>query len=171
MEGTGERELEEAMAVLLDPEQSARYLLQPSSRDVTVVIPFDDEPIDQWRTDGNDPRALRGLLDRITAQDTGGGTAIYRCLNRALDVMAQASLEGYEPAIVLMTDGRSNDGSFDDFEERLAQGAPGTVPVYGILFGDASEDQLTRIAEATSGRVFDGRDDLIGALRDAKGNN
>jgi Ca-activated chloride channel family protein len=47
----------------------------------------------------------------------------------------------------------------------------GAVPVYGILFGRASEDQLVQMAEATSGRVFDGRDDLIGALRDAKGNN
>ena len=70
-----------------------------------------------------------------------------------------------------MTDGRSNEDSFDDLKERLAQESLATVPVYGILFGDASEDQLARIAEATSGRVFDGRDDLIGALRDAKGNN
>jgi Ca-activated chloride channel homolog len=171
MEGSGEEQLEAAMAVLLDPEQSARYLLQPSSRDVTVVIPFEDQPIDQWRVDGNEPHALRGLLDRITDQDPGGGTNLYGCVSRAFDTIEQANLAGYEPAIVLMTDGRSNEGSFDDLEEQLAQESLATVPVYGILFGDASEDELNRIAEATSGRVFDGRDDLIGALRDAKGNN
>jgi Ca-activated chloride channel family protein len=171
MEDGGEETMEEAMTVLLDSAQSARYLLQPSSRDVTVVVPFNDQPIDEWRTDGNDPGALRSLLDKVIAQDAGGGTAIHRCVNRALAIIEQANLEGYEPAIVLMTDGRSNDDSFDDLEERLSPGSPATVPVYGILFGDASEDQLARIAEATSGRVFDGRDDLIGALRDAKGNN
>jgi Ca-activated chloride channel family protein len=171
MEGSGEDELEDAMALLLDPDQAARYLLQPSSRDVTVVIPFSDQPIDQWRTDGNDPGALRSLLDKVIAQNADGGTGIYGCVTRALDTIEQANLKGYEPAIVLMTDGRSNEGLFDDLAERLGQGSPGTVPVYGILFGDASEDELTRIAEATSGRVFDGRDDLIGALRDAKGNN
>jgi Ca-activated chloride channel family protein len=171
MEGSGEDEMEAAMEVLLDPGQAARYLLQPSSRDVTVVIPFNDHPIDQWRTDGNDPGALRELLNKVTAEDPEGGTGIHGCVIRALDVMEHARLEGYEPAIVLMTDGQSNEGSFDDLTERLAQGTLGTVPVYGILFGDASEDELTKIAEATSGRVFDGRDDLIGALRDARGNN
>ena len=125
MEGSGEEELEAAMAVLLDPEQAARYLLQPSSRDVTVVIPFNDQPIDQWRADGNDPDTLRSLLRQVTAQAPGGGTNIYSCVNRALDVMEQAGLEGYEPAIVLMTDGRSRDGSFDDLEERLGGGVAG----------------------------------------------
>lgn len=171
MNGSGEEELESAMTVLLDPEQAAQYLLQPSSRDVTVVIPFDDQPIHQWRTDGNDPEALRGLLDQVTDGEPDGGTAIHRCVVRALDVMEEASLEGYEPAIVLMTDGQSNRDSFEDLTKRLVQGSLGTVPVYGILFGDASDDQLNQIAEATSGRVFDGRDDLIGALRDARGNN
>jgi Ca-activated chloride channel homolog len=172
MDGDGERELEDAMAILLQPEQAARYLLQPSSGDVTVVIPFDDSPIARWRTTGNDPGALRGLLDKVKTQGTGGGTAIYDCVISALNEMEPASLEGYEPAIVLMTDGKSNHGAdLADLQERLGQTALGTVPVYGILFGDASADELNKISEATSGRVFDGRDDLIGALRDAKGNN
>jgi Ca-activated chloride channel family protein len=171
MEGSGEEQLEAAMTVLLDPEQSARYFLQPSTRDVTIVIPFNHGVIGQWRADGNDPVALRTLLGNVTDQDADGGTDMYKCANRALDTMEEANLEGYEPAIVLMTDGKSNEGSPDDFYERLPQGSPGAVPVYGILFGDASEDQLVQVAEATSGRVFDGRDDLIGALRDAKANN
>jgi Ca-activated chloride channel family protein len=170
MEGAGEEQLEDAMAILLDPQQAANYLLQPSSRDITVVIPFDDEPYNQWRVDGNDPDALSSLLDRVTAEDPGGGTAIHGCVNRALDTIEQANLESHEPAIVLMTDGISDD-SFEDIEGRLEEQSPNMVPVYGILFGDASEDQLITIAEATSGRVFDGRDDLIGALRDAKANN
>ena len=171
MEGDGEEELEAAMGVLLAPDKAARYLLQPSTGDATVVIPFEDGTKGQWRTDGNDPDVLRGLLARVTDQDASGGTAIYGCLIAALDAMA-GDLEGHEPAIILMTDGKSNEGpGFDELQARLGQEVPGTVPVYGIMFGDASEDQLNNIAEATSGRVFDGRDDLIGALRDAKGYN
>ena len=163
-------DLDRNVAVLA--AEAARYLLQPSSGDVTVVIPFDDSPIARWRTTGNDPGALRGLLDKVKTQGTGGGTAIYDCVISALNEMEPASLEGYEPAIVLMTDGKSNHGAdLADLQERLGQTALGTVPVYGILFGDASADELNKISEATSGRVFDGRDDLIGALRDAKGNN
>jgi Ca-activated chloride channel family protein len=171
MEGDGEEQLESAMRVLLDPEQAARYLLQPSSRDVTVVIPFDSGTRGQWRTDGNDPDLLRDLLVKVTDQGAGGGTAIYGCLIAALDAMAGRP-RGYEPAIILMTDGQSNEGpGFDEVQARLGQEVPGPVPVYGIMFGNASEGQLNEIAEATSGRVFDGRNDLIGALRDAKGYN
>ena len=171
MEGEGEEELEAAMAVLLNPGQAAQYLLQPSSRDVTVVIPFNGQTINLWRADGNDPDSLGRLLNQVSALTPDGSTNIYSCVARALDLMGQAELDGYEPAIVLMTDGRSREGSFDDLEEQIAQWSPDMIPVYGILFGDASDDQLDEIAEATSGRVFDGRDDLVGALRDARANN
>jgi Ca-activated chloride channel family protein len=171
MDGDGERELKAAMRVLLDPEQAARYLIQPSGGDVTVVIPFNHDVIDRWQTSGNDPTALRDLLTRVSRQPTGGNTNIYGCAITALNTMADADLEGYAPAIILMTDGRSNEGNFDDLARRLEWESPGVIPIYGILFGDASEEQLHQIAEVTSGRVFDGQDDLIGAMRDARANN
>jgi Ca-activated chloride channel family protein len=171
MAGDGEGELEAAMGVLLDPDQASLYLIQPSSGDVTIVLPFNHDVIDQWRTDGNDPTTLRVLLAKVTAQGTGGNTNIYGCAIAALDAMAAADLQGYAPAIILMTDGQSNQGDFDDLDRRLGWESPGVIPIYGILFGDASEEQLNQIAEATSGRVFDGQSDLIGAMRDARANN
>lgn len=171
MEGAGEEELTAAMGVLLDPVQASRYFLQPASRDVTVVLPFDQNVMAEWRTDGNDPEALRGLLAQVTAHETGGNTGIYGCVIAAMDILARAELEGYAPAIILMTDGASNVGEFRDLAERIAAGPPGVVPVYGILFGDASEEQLNEIAGATSGRVFAGQTDLVSAMRAAKGNN
>ena len=39
------------------------------------------------------------------------------------------------------------------------------VPVFSIMFGDAQESQLEELAEFTNARVFDGREDLIGAFR------
>ena len=171
MHGDGERDLESAMRLLLDPDQASRYLLQRSPGDVTVVIPFSGDVEDVWRTDGNDPAALRELLARITAHDSGGGTNIYDPVVAGLDAMAGIDLEDYSPAIILMTDGQSNDGEFADVETRLAQPVPGPVPVYAILFGDASEDQLAEITGATAGRIFDGQSDLIDAFRQAMGYN
>jgi Ca-activated chloride channel family protein len=171
MEGKGEEDLKSAMRILLDPDEASRYFLQPSPGDLTVVIPFNVDALDQWRTDGNDPEALRELLAKVTAQGTGGGTDIYAPVIAGLDAMEDITLENYSPAIILMTDGESNDGEFADLQRRFEQASPGEVPVYAILFGNASEDQLTEITTATSGRIFDGRSDLIGALRSAKGYN
>lgn len=36
----GEQRLKEAMRILLTPEQSAQYLLQPGARDITIAIPL-----------------------------------------------------------------------------------------------------------------------------------
>lgn len=171
MGGDGERELTAAMRVLLEPDEASRYFLQTAPSDVTVVLPFDHEIIAEWRVDGNAPADLRGLLGRVTAQEVRGNTDIYGCVVAALDHLAGANLEGYAPAIILMTDGEDNEGELEDVVDRIAQGPPGVIPVYGILFGDASEEQLEGIAAATSGRVFDGQSDLIGAMRSAKGNN
>jgi Ca-activated chloride channel family protein len=171
MEGKGVEDLKTAMRLLLDQTEAANYLLQASPDDVTVVIPFDDQIIAEWTARGNDPAVLGDLLAKITAQQTRGKTNIYAPVIRGLDVMQEAGIEGYSPAIILMTDGQSNTGRFADLQSRLATSTLGEVPVYSILFGDASTEQLTEIVEATSGRIFDGRTDLVAAFRTAKGYN
>ena len=45
------------------------------------------------------------------------------------------------------------------------------VPVFSIMFGSADPTQLESLAELTHARVFDGREDLIGAFRSVKGYN
>ena len=171
MDGEGARDLKSAMRVLLNPEEAKRYMLQPSAEDVTVVIPFNDAVIDEWRVEGNNPEHLGRLLAQVTAQDTGGGTNMYDCIQRGLEASAGINTEIYAPAITLMTDGRSNQGSFDDVSARLQIDSAGPIPIYAILFGDASESQLRQVTEATSGRIFDGQGDLVGAMREAKGYN
>jgi Ca-activated chloride channel homolog len=171
MSGKGVEGVKSAMRVLLDSDQASRYLLQATPGDITIVIPFDDHLLGQWRTDGNDPAALRGLLAKVNAQEPGGGTNIYDPVIAGLDAMAGINMANYLPAIIVMTDGRSNSGNFNTLRTRLGQASPGPVPVYAILFGDASEVQLQQITDATSGRIFDGRTDLIGAFRQSKANN
>jgi Ca-activated chloride channel family protein len=171
MEGKGEADLTEAMRTLLDQETARRYLLQPSPDDVTVVIPFNEAPIDQWIVRGNDPSELSNLFTKIENLSAGGGTDIYEPVAAGLETFAREGIGDRFPAVILMTDGRSNEGSFDELRRQLDAAGLGDVPIFAILFGDADESQLEQITTYTSGRIFDGQADLVAAFRQAKGYN
>ena len=79
-------------------------------------------------------------------------------------------LSQYTPAIILLTDGVS-DGSLSDASETAYEAFGADVPVFSIMFGSADPTQLEELAELTHARVFDGREDLIGAFRSVKGYN
>src|SRR6185312_2318952 len=107
------------------------YFLQRTARDVTIVLPFSGGVEPPHIVEGNDPEKLKWLQKKVKDEGPGGGTNIYGCLNRALDLVANVS-EDYSAAIVLMTDGKSNRGSFSDFQEHLPQDPALIVPVYSI---------------------------------------
>ena len=110
------------------------------------------------------------LLSEVQAESASGGTDMYSCASDALDAIAKTpNLGNYLPAIVIMTDGRT-DGSSDEFLSEWRKLDP-KVPVFGITFGDADASQLNSLANDTSGRVFDGKGDLAGAFRAARGYN
>ncbi len=163
MKGSGERDLESAMEVMLENPRAQEYFIERATSDVTVVIPFDSDIDGIWRVNGNDPAALSELLTKTKEKSASGGTDMYRCLNTAMDQFDE-SLDGYSPSIVVLTDGKS-DGSIDSFAARQPAVLTDRIPVYSIMFGDASEEQLTALAELTSGAVYDGREGLIDALR------
>jgi Ca-activated chloride channel family protein len=95
---------------------------------------------------------------------------MYDCANKAIDRIAETpNLGSYLPAIVIMTDGRS-DGDKPGFLARWRATEP-HVPVFGITFGDADKSQLDDLAAQTSARVFDGGSDLAGAFRAVRGYN
>ena len=177
MSGKGETQLKQAMRTLLDQQEASRYLLQASPDDATLVLIFNggivnDADLASWTVFGNNAGDLGRLLSRIEAQRTDDGTNIYGPVARALEWMqASGRLADHFPAVILMTDGQSNSGSLADVQSAITRTGLTNVPVYGITFGDASVDQLQQIANLTSGRVFDGTKDLVGAFRKAKGNN
>jgi Ca-activated chloride channel family protein len=174
MEGQALEDLKTSMRMLLQEDSARRYLLQASPRDVTIVIPFSSDPKGEMTLEGNDPAKLDALYAEIARLDAGGGTDIYSPVMRAFQLMAKhGGLEQYFPAVILMTDGKSNEGrDFDDLlATRSAVNLHADVPVYAIMFGDAAPEQLQQIAASTSGRVFDGKKDLVKAFRQAKGYN
>ena len=112
---------------------------------------------------------LESLYTKVEAEEATGGTDIYAAATESLRQLGNYDLSQYTPAIILLTDGVS-DGSIDAFQTAYeAFGAD--VPVFSIMFGSADPTQLEELAELTHARVFDGREDLIGAFRSVKGYN
>ena len=176
MEGGPIEALKQAMALLLDPESAAINLLQPSARDVTVVIPFNNSVQGVWRVEGDAADGLSGMLTKVRRLQAGGGTDVYGALIKAIEVLERQETVGdlfeYLPAIVAMTDGDSDTENLNAFQRRLADASFGRdVPIHAIAFGNANEKQLTDLTDATVGRLFHARADLAGALRKAKGYN
>lgn len=175
MEGEGNQQLENAMLTLFDQERASEFLLQGTPDDITVVLLFNDQVInanevEAWTVYGNDPQDLMALYDKIANQQPNGGTNIYMPVQVALDIFFEMGVGNRFPAVILMTDGQSNEGSYADLRTAYEQ-AEYRVPVFSITFGQASTDQLSQIANLTSARVFDGTVNLVDAFRKAKGYN
>ncbi len=176
MKGRGVAELKRAMTGLLDQNIAGRHMLQASERDITVIIPFNSGFGGVMQAQGNKPEDLRPLIEAVNRLQAGGGTNIYMPVMAAMQMLAQKTsvLQDYLPAIILMTDGKSNNGSLEqvrNFWNQLNAGFE-LPPVFAVTFGEADESELDSLTAYTVGRVFDGRKHgLEHAFRQAKGYN
>jgi Ca-activated chloride channel family protein len=178
MKGEGLRDLKAALTNLFDPQTANQYLIQTGAADLIVVIPFDDGFL--WQKpliiEGNDPQEINRLIQAVRSLYPRGKTNIYKPVAAAWRYFGSlgANLENYLPSVILMTDGRSNRGSLDElmqYWQKLGSGFE-LPPVFCIMYGEASDDQLKHLAKSTYGRVFDGRHGgLNKAFRKAKGYN
>lgn len=170
MGGSGEKQLKNAMRLILDQEQARRYLLQATPEDVATVIPFDDGVLDKWTVKGNSADELDALAKQIEQFSVGGGTNIYAPVMAAIEELKEVDTDRYVPAIVLLTDGNSNNGTYEQFQQVYQQSGL-DVPVFAIKFGSASDDQLEALAKLSRGTVFDGQKDLTAAFKKVRGYN
>lgn len=167
MQGQGEAQLKTAMRTLFNPAEASRALIQWSPADRIIVIPFDSSPRQTLTGDGS-PASQARLLSAIEAESSDGGTDMYACADAAFAAMQPYLDKGYLPAVVLMTDGESDNA--EGFDTAWRQGGH-ELPVFGVTFGDADKDQLDKVAKLTRARVFDGGKNLTEAFRSARGYN
>jgi Ca-activated chloride channel family protein len=172
MAGTGVEQLRKAMQTLLDQRIAKEYLLQASPEDMTLVVAFNSGVTATFEAQGNDPQVLGDLLAKIEALQPGGGTNMYLGAAEAMKRMKLHAESGkYQSAVIVMSDGMS-EGSLAQFQSLTGGTGMGKdVPLFTILFGDAKPEQMKALAEAMSGRMFDGRVDVVQAFREAKGYN
>ncbi|SLM32658.1 von Willebrand factor type A [Desulfamplus magnetovallimortis] len=173
MQGTGEAQLKKAMRTLLDQNIAKEFLLQSSPEDITYVVPFNSKPIAAWKAVGNDEKTLTELLTQVESLNPAGGTNMYKAAANAVKLIKEDAESGkYHTSVIVMSDGASK-GSFSDFEQSLSQLGVNIrdIPVFTILFGEAEVAQMESLAKTMSGRMFDGRKDVVLAFREAKGYN
>lgn len=166
MSGDGERDLKNAMDFILDKEKAGSERLQFSRNDYIIVIPFDSKNRSIWQSKGNNTDKL---ISNIRGARPTGGTNIYDCSITALKKLNELSNE-YTKTVILMTDGMSNTGSYDNlvyYYNRLSN----KIPIYSIMFGSSDETELSNIANLTNAKVFDGRTSLIRAFKEVRSYN
>ena len=166
MKGSRLDQLKSAMGTLTGGDSSltgrfARF----QERERVTLIPFSNQVNPEPTVEMGRGTQLSKGLDQIRSMSdslqSGGGTAIYSALAEAYreaeELMRRDPNRYY--SIVLMTDGESNQGmsagEFKDFYRSLPPDVQ-RVKVFPIIFGEASQDQLTAVAELTGGRLFDG---------------
>lgn len=169
MSGTGEEQLKEAMAQILLQENARKNFLQANAGEVNEVVFFDDTILDVQAAADDSDEALAELNQKVADFQIAGGTDIYRAAAEALEIASGYDLKNYTPAIILMTDGRSN-YHYSNFEE-VWNRYEEDIPIFSITFGDADPGQLEELAKISGGRVFDGTKDLTAAFRSVKGYN
>jgi Ca-activated chloride channel homolog len=168
--------LKQAMGLLLNKQSAAVNLLQPSRRDITIIVPFSNEVGQPIVVKGSGDADLAAALAQVNALEAGGGTDLYGALGDAIKLLQpykdDGTLFNYLPAIVAMTDGASDMINHDYFTQVRDQSGFGKdIPIHAIAFGDADMAQLTALTDGSIGRLFTAGDDLAGALRQAKGYN
>lgn len=167
MYGSGMKELLNAMDYILDYEKSSTDMVQFSRKDKITILPFNQDVITTIHTDnGLETNSLWQQINEITP---GGQTNLYDTILKGVEIL-ESETSDYNTSIVLMTDGEGNVGSYKNLSLKY-ESLQKEIPVYGILFGSASESQLSRIATLTKGKVFDGKTDLRLAFKTVRGYN
>ncbi len=163
----GLTELKDALNYILNREEASKDRLQFSKYDQITFIPFNS--INQKTSKTFTGVEQREMLNYINSLRASGGTNIYSPSMEALKIL-NATDSKYTKTVILMTDGESNNGTFQSLENYYNVNRS-TIPIYSIMFGDSSERELRQIATLTNAKVFDGKEGLKKAFQEVRSYN
>ena len=168
MMGDGYDDLSGAMKYILNSEEASQDYLQFANTDKISLILFNSKVSSPIST--NNGLETDSLIKEISDNVPVGRTNIYDTVTEAYKYLKNEDYNTYNVSIVLMTDGLGNAGSYSGMT-KIINDTKNKIPVYSIMFGSASSDQLLEIADMTGGKVFDGREDLKLAFKEVRGYN
>ena len=181
MDRQGRRQqLVQAMGYIAGADQSLTgRLAKLTNRERVWLLPFSDQvgqptyfevPAGRAQAKGvqlqEDSEAKQKVLANVRqyaeALQMSGGTALYDSVLAALEHMLAEKKKNpnYQYSVVAFTDGENNEGrKLADFQKAYAQLPEDVrgIPVFMVLFGEASEAELKQLVQTTGGRVFDAR--------------
>ncbi len=169
----GKQAVQEAMSILLTPAKARQFKLQPTSKDIHVIIPFSNIQGDPIIAQGNDPAVLEDLMEKVRSIRLGGGTNMYSGVISALSLIKtrEQDIQGHFPAIAVLSDGVSK-GALSAVLQAADELGMSDIPIHTLSFGtDVDERQLKEMADQCGGRYFSGKTDVAKAFRKMKGYN
>lgn len=133
----------------LAKEAAARSVELLRDEDTLGFIAFDDRP---WEIIEAGPLSNNEeAVDTILSVTPGGGTEIYGSLAKAYENLADLKLQ--RKHIILLTDGQSQPGNYEDL---IAQGKENGITLSTVAIGqDADANLLEALSEMGSGRFYD----------------
>ena len=168
----GANGLQVALEAVLLPDRAAVAWLQPMPEDTTIVIPFAEELGRPMIIRGNADHDFQWLAGQLAEQESGGGTNLYDTTRRGLWAIEDAGLGNRLGAVILVTDGQSNEGEIALVDDAFDDSPIGEqVVVHAVLTGDSWQDQVQPIVARAAGQVFDNGSDLAADLRAARAGN
>lgn len=167
MYGSGLDTLKDAMNYILDYDTASKDKLQFSEFDKITIITFNNDYKVYDTKMGNDTKTVIDIINSLSA---GGSTNIYDTSRKALEILKEDDAKEYTKTIILMTDGKSNVGSYSDFKKYYEK-HKSNVPIYSITFGDSDYYELSTISNLTNGKVFDGKSGLKEAFMEVRSYN
>ncbi len=165
MFGEGMAALQKAMEYIFSDE-AKKSMIQFSGEDKIDVIAFGSH-VNIIGSEKGDK--TNKLLEKIKDFDFDGATALYPAASKAIELLSKES-NAYNTSVILMTDGEGNIGTFKELEDTYKKYNK-DIPIYSITFGFADLEQLTKMAELSNGKVFDGKSDLVKAFKTVRGYN
>lgn len=168
MYGYGLTELKDAMNYILNRDEARKDRLQFSPYDKISVITFNSMVQRKTITyKGDDTSSLLTYIDGLNAN---GGTNIYDPTIEALKILGGTDGNEYTKTVILMTDGESNNGTFSSLKRYYESKGEG-IPIYSIMFGSSSEEQLRNIADLSNAKIFNGKAGLKKAFQEVRSYN
>jgi len=132
----------------LAKEAAARSVEMLRDEDTLGFIAFDDRPWEIIETGPLDNK--EEAVDTILSVTPGGGTEIYGSLAKGYENLADLKLQ--RKHIILLTDGQSQSGNYEDL---IAEGKENGVTLSTVAIGqDADADLLEALSEMGSGRFY-----------------
>lgn len=173
MEGSRLEALKAALVSLTDTSaEGSASLLTFQPRETVRFVEFASDVKGEHTIEVGEDGDLAEVGDYVGGLSAEGNTAIYATLERSLELAAQTRDEGNVTSVVLFSDGENTEWpGIDEFAAwyESTEGVKG-IPVYAILFGEASRGEMERLAELTGGRVFDAAEgDLTAAFKEIRG--
>lgn len=171
MQGEREVQMKQAISSLTVSSSSDTKYAKLRPREKVWIVPFSSDiyGVKKFELNGNINSINKSINDYVQSLQMDGGTALFSAAAQAVNILKQEMSvnSDYRFSVVVLTDGQVNQGiNLEQFQQFMQQSnlKQGDIRIYPVLFGDAKNDELQAMAQASGGKIFDGKNKGLAAV-------